>query len=328
VARLAARGAIARQLAYWSVDLVIRRRRAREYDAVRVRWEDTKIVLASEHKLLREEKVMDYRSFVTQRARAGDLGAQRVLETVEARNRHARAPEAQSQPVTLIQLRERLRVIRAGEEARYEHARVERQHLTRIAPPPTIDEALASARKEIRERASEATNFIRAERAQLARLAKEEQSWNPFTRRAARKEAAKVRTARGTRHADALSRAMRHFEQHEAPRIEERVRGDEGSYRQYVKTSLDLESQVREARRIMRDDIPKLETRLSVLERAGVPRVECDGPAWGAGLDRLAAAVDRGYQALPQALRRDVEFIIRQEKRALDRTRASISMDR
>ena len=82
VARLAARGAVARQLAYWSIDTIMNRRRAHEYDAGRVRWEATKIVLASERKLMREEKPMDYRSFVAQRARAGDLGAQRVLDAI------------------------------------------------------------------------------------------------------------------------------------------------------------------------------------------------------------------------------------------------------
>lgn len=39
--RLATRGAVARQLAYWSVDVIVNRRRAREYDAGRVRWEAT-----------------------------------------------------------------------------------------------------------------------------------------------------------------------------------------------------------------------------------------------------------------------------------------------
>jgi hypothetical protein len=282
VARLAARGAIARQLAYCSVDLVIGRRRAYECDAARLRWESTKIVLRSERSLTRKDKAVDYRSFVAQRASAGDLGAQRVLEAVETRSRHERVAEAQPRPVTLIQVRERLQVIRAGEEGRYENARDERRHLTHIEPAPTIEEALASERGLIQGRVGGATQFTQAERAELARLAKGQQSWNPFTRHAAKKEATKLRTARGARHAEALSRAMHDFEQHEAARIEERVRGDERSYRQYVKTSLDLESQMREARRIMRDDIPKAETRLSVLERAGVPQVECAGPAWGA----------------------------------------------
>ena len=55
VARLGTRGVIARQLTYWSVDAVISRRRAKEYDAARVRWEATKIVLASERRLARRD---------------------------------------------------------------------------------------------------------------------------------------------------------------------------------------------------------------------------------------------------------------------------------
>jgi hypothetical protein len=125
VARLAARGAVARQLAYWSIDVVINRRRAHEYDVGRVRWEATKIVLASERKLTREDKPIDYRSYVMQRARAGDLGAQRVLEQLEgpAHSGHGRTA---AQPVTLEQIRERLKVIRTAEEARCERACVER----------------------------------------------------------------------------------------------------------------------------------------------------------------------------------------------------------
>ena len=84
---------------------------------------------------------MDYRSYVAERAHAGDLGARRVLDAFEApaRTRHQRAMEP-SQPVTLDQVRERLKVIRAEEEARYERARVERGQLTRVEKPPTIEQ--------------------------------------------------------------------------------------------------------------------------------------------------------------------------------------------
>ena len=89
VARLGTRGVIARQLAYWSIDAVMGRRRAKEYDAARVRWEATKIVLASERRLARGEKPLVYRSFISERARAGDLGAQRVVDALVAPTRNA-----------------------------------------------------------------------------------------------------------------------------------------------------------------------------------------------------------------------------------------------
>lgn len=63
-------------------------------------------------------------------------------------------------------MRERLHVIRAEEEARYERARIERQHLTRVERPPIIEQALASAQKDIQTRTSEATQLTPAERAQ------------------------------------------------------------------------------------------------------------------------------------------------------------------
>ena len=84
---------------------------------------------------------------------------------------------------------------------------------------------------------------------------------------------------------------------------------------------------MRQARAALRDEIPTLETRLKVLERAGVAQLDCDAPTWGARLDQLAAATDRGYQTVPDALRHDLEFAIRKEQRALSRTR-SMSMER
>ena len=330
VARLAARGAIARQLAYWSIDAIINRRRMREYDAGRVRWEATKIVLASERKLVREEKPMDYRSFVAQRVRAGDLAAQRVLDQLEAPagTRRERTAEAPSRPVTLEEVRERLHAIRAEVEARYEHARIERQGLTRVERPPTIEQALASAGKEIQSRVSEATQFTLAERAQLARLTKEQQYWNPFVRNAAKKEAAKLHAGQHARYEAEFAKAARDLESGDAQRIQERILSDERVYREYVSASLSLEAQMRKARAVLREDVPKIEKQLTVLERTGVAQLECEGAMWGAGLDKLAVAADRGYQALPQELRRDVEFAIRREQRVLNRSRESIAMER
>jgi hypothetical protein len=329
VARLAARGAVARQLAYWSIDTIMNRRRAHEYDAGRVRWEATKIVLASERKLTREEKPMNYRSYVAQRARAGDLGAQRVLDQLEAptRTRHERTTEP-SQQLTLEQIRQRLKVIRAEEEARRERARVERAEVTRVEKPPTLEQALASARKEIQARVGEATQFTPAERALLARLTKEQQSWNPFVRNAAKKEAAKLHVGQHARYGAELTKATRDFESGDAQRIQELVLSNERVYREYVAASLGLEAQMRKAGAVLRDDIPKIEKQLTVLERTGVAQVECEGAAWGAGVDKLAATVDRPYRAVPQELRRDVEFAIRQEQRAMSRARESITMDR
>ncbi len=328
VARLAARGAIARQFAYWSIDTIMNRRRAREYDAGRVRWEATKIMLASERKLIREETPMGYHSYVAERARAGDLGAQRGVDVLDAegRNRPERAAEAASQPVTLDQMRQRLNVIRAEEEARCKRARVERAQLTRVGKPPTVERTVASAQKEIEALVSEATQFTPAQRVQLSRLTKEQQSWNPFVRHMAKKATEKLHAGQQTRYEAELAKAMRGFES-DAQRIQERIRSDERIYREYVGASLGLEAEMRQARTALRDEIPTLETRLKVLERVGVAQLDCDGPAWSTRLDQLAAAVDRGYRAVPDVMRRDVEFAIRKEQRALSRTR-SISMDR
>jgi hypothetical protein len=107
----------------------------------------------------------------------------------------------------------------------------------------------------------------------------------------------------------------------------ERIRSDERIYRDCVSASLGLEDQMRKARAALRDEIPTIEKQLTVLERTGVAQLECEGAVSGAGLDKLAAAVDRPFQALPQELRQDVEFATRREQRALHRSRESISMD-
>jgi Relaxase/Mobilisation nuclease domain len=324
VARLGTRG-VARQLAYWSVDGVIGRRRAREHGAARVRWEATKIVLASERRLTREEKPLAYRSFVSERACSGDLGAQRVLDALVARTRkrNEHVPQRDLRPVTLAEIRLRLNLIRAEEDGRYQRARLERQHLQHVERPPSLDEALATERHRIQERAAEATRYTNAERVLLAQLAREKRSWNPLTRRAATKEEERLCGEQRSRYEKALAVATHAFQQRDQPQLEKQLAGHERSYRQYVAASLGLERERNNAR-TARDEVPRIERRLNVLERAGVARIDCDAAMGAARLDDLAAAIEQQYRALPNEIRRDVEYSIRKEQRARD----SMTIDR
>ena len=273
---------------------------------------------------------MSYRSFVTEQSRAGDPAAQRALHAfiVPVRERRgAMLPNAQ-QCVSLDEVRARLAVIRDAEEARYEHAQVERKRLQPAARPPKLEEAIAKERRIVEERVADATRFTEAEHADLVRLGKERRSWNPFVRRAAEKEGTKLRAAHDSRYSGKLDKAMHEFDRHDVPRIEQHVGASERIYRQYVKTSLDLEAQMRGARRSLRTEIPKAEGQLKILERAGALHVECNGAISHARLDQLAGAVGLAYQALPHALRRDVEHEIRREQRAKERLRESMSIER
>ena len=319
VARLGTRGVIARQLAYWSVDTVIGRRRAQEYDAARVRWEATKIVLASERTLAREKKPLAYRAFVTELARAGDLGAQRAVDALVAptRNRSEHVPQREPRPVTLAEIRLRLNVIRAEEEGRYQRARLERQHLQHVERPPSFDEALAAERQRIHERAAEATRYTEAERVRLEQLAREKRSWNPLTRRAATKEEERLCGEQRSRYEETVAVATHEFEQRDLPQLEKQLAGHERAYRQYVAASLGLERERNNAR-AARDEVPRIEQRLNVLERAGVARIDCDAAMGAARLDDLATAIEHEYRALPNEIRRDVEYSIRKEQRARD----------
>jgi hypothetical protein len=326
-ARLGARGFMARQLAYWSIDAVIARRKAQEHDVARVRWETTKIVLASERRVSRQEKIMDYRSFVTEKARAGDPAALRVLDMLSAqgRNQERPAPVAQPRRASFDEVRVRIEVIRAEEEARYERSRAERSGLQRVAQPAALDDLLAVERKRIQEQIANATEFSDVERAQLARLAQEKHSWNPLARAAATRAQGELRDARRSRYDSAVAKAMREFEERAVPQIAKRVAAEERQYRQFASTSLDLEVQMRDARAALRDRIPQVERRMLVLERAGVSHVEdCN---LSANLKQLSAAIDRQYQVLPEAVRRDVEYSIRRELHGRARLRESISMD-
>ena len=325
VARLGTRGVIARQLAYWSIDAIMGRRRAKEYDAARVRWEATKIVLASERRLVREEKPLAYRLFVSERARAGDLGAQRVLDALVAptRNRSEQVPRRELRPATLAQVRLRLNVIRAEEEGRYQRARLERQHLEHVERPPTLDEALVTERRRIQERAAAVTRYTDAERARLEQLAREKRSWNPLARRAATKEEERLCGEQRSRYEKALADATHEFEQRDLPQLEKDIAGHERAYRQYVDASLGLERERNNARDA-RDRLPKIEQQLNVLERAGVAHVSCFDPMSDARLGDLAAVVEHQYRALPTEIRRDVEYSIRKEQRA----RESMTIDR
>jgi hypothetical protein len=326
VARLGARGFMARHVAYWSVDAVIARRRAHEHDVARVRWETTKIVVASERRVSRQEKIMDYRSFVTEKARAGDPAALRVLDMLAATGRsHERTvPSAEPRRVSLGEARARIEVIRAEEQVRYEGAQAKRASLHRVAQPPALDDVLAVERKRIEEQVAHATEFTDAERARLAQLAQEERSWNPLVRAVATRAQTKIHEARRLRYDVAVAKAMREFEERAVPQIANRVAAEERRYGQFATTSLDLEREMRDARTTLRDRIPRVEHRMNVLELARISQLEDCNPT--ANLKQLSIAIDRQYRNLPEAIRRDVESGIRREQHDRARPRESISM--
>jgi hypothetical protein len=320
-ARLGARGLVVRQLAYWSIDLMMGRRRAHEYRAAHVRWQATKIVLASERRLTREEKPMDYRSFVAERARAGDPGAQRVLEELAPVRIQRVEPQRKSREVSLHGVRLRLDVIRAEEEARYELARGQRERLQRLAQPAKLDDVLAAERKRIEKQAADTTQFSEAQRARLTQIAKQKRSWNPLTRAAASREEQSLHATRRSRFETAVTEAVREFERSEVPQIAHRIAADERRYRQYCTESLALEDQKHEAQWLLRKQIPHVEHQLSVLERAGTSKVELSGDTSRASFNQLAVAVDQQYNALSETLRREAERSIRREQRDRDWSR-------
>ncbi len=327
VARLGTRGLLARKVAYWSIDGVVARRRAREYNAARVRWQATKIVLDSERGLEREKRLMDYRSFVIEKTRTGNQSAQRVLDGLKhrQRNQEYRASLGEPRPMSLNEVRARLEVIRTDEEARFERARVERKSLQRVGSPRSLEDVLAAERKRIREQAAEATTFTDAERAGLAQFAEAKRSWNPLARAVAANAEAELRVKHHSRYEKRLAEATREFEGRDVPQLLKRVAADQGCSRQYVTASLALEKEMREARAVLRDRLPRVERSLSILERAAVLQLSiADAP--NLKLNEIAAATYLKYKALPEVMRRDAERSIRREKHPRGQSRDSISI--
>ena len=321
-ARLGVHGLVARQVAYWSIDAVIIGRRAREHDAARVRWESTKIVLAAERGQGRKEKPMDYRSFVVEKARAGDQAAQRVLDTFLTQARRRQDP-VMTRTLSLAEVRGRLDVIRAEKEARYEHARVERSRLHRVEKPPALRDVVVAERARIEREVLERTKLTDAERARLVQLGMEKRSWNPFTRAAAATAEMQIRAAHQSRQDLGIAEAGRQFEERDLPRIGKRVAAEERFYQEYVSASLGLEQQMRDARTELRDRVPRIEHQVDVLERSGASTLVTYDTT--PGLNSVAAAVSQQYRALPDTVRRDVESAIRRDHRDRDRAREAIS---
>ena len=341
VARLGARG-FARQIAYWSIEAVIARRRAQEYSAARARWEATKMVLASERGVTREEKPMDYRSFAAERAGAGDPSAKRVLADLTRTSREnglsaertqyagGRPQETRSHPEprtwSVLELRMRLDIIRAEEEARYDRARQERGKLEPVQPPHSLDDVLSAERERIRATVSKATEFTEDERARLRCTGEEKRSWNPLTRAIATHVERTLQTERQSRYAQSLAAAMREFETHEIPKLSERVAADERQYRRYANSSLMLEEEVRGAGTVLRQRLPHVTQRLNVLELSGISRLEAVDLAPGAHLNAISAVVEQQYRNIPETTRRHIEHSLRREQLAHDRSREPIRM--
>ena len=80
-----------------------------------------------------------------------------------------------------------------------------------------------------------------------------------------------------------------------------------------------------EARVASREQIPQVEYQVSVLERAGLSKVDVEVATPNASLSQLAATIDKQYWAVPERVTREVERGLRQE-RDRDRWRESIPM--
>jgi hypothetical protein len=330
--RVTMRG-IVRQIAYSVIDFASDRRRAQEWTVARTRLEAAKVVFAAERRV---ERPMSYREFALAGAAAGDRASERVASMLlgvavgsrqapsrgerPAASRHERNDLTRTQKaMSITELRTRLAQI--GEETGdlREVARVRRGELECVAPPPRLEEVLAAERAALRTKVARETDFTDTERRHLTELQKRQRSWNPIARSGARAEEQQMLETREQRGNAALGTAQEQFEKNRVPEIQRRIEALERPYREYVRASLDLEDQMRNAGETLRETLPKISDRLEVLERAGVASLESISPI--SDLTGIGRAVQAAHRSLPEETARAIERDIRREERNRDRSR-------
>ena len=230
-------------------------------------------MLASERTLAREKKPLAYRSFVTELARAGDLGAQRVLDALVAptRNRREHVPHREPRPVTLAEIR----------SAAQRHTRGGRRALSAgsaRAPAPAACRASAHTRRSAGCRAAE--RFTASGRRYRRHKVPSEFGWRSSPGKAVVESAGAPRRGKGRKTIAAssaratkkrLADATHEFEQRDLPELEKQLASHERAYRRYVAASLGLEREMNNARAAQRRRTEDGQ-RLNVLERAGTSR--------------------------------------------------------
>jgi hypothetical protein len=221
--------------------------------------------------------------------------------------------------MSIAELRTRLAQI--GEEISdlREEARIRREALERVAVPPSLEKVLAAEREALAARIARESDFTEAERRHLVELRKRQHSWNPIARNGAKSEEQRMLENREKRGNAALGAAQGQFEKDRVPEIQRGIEALERPYREYVRASLDLEDQMRNAGETLRRSIPDISDSLEVLERAGVLSLESVSPT--ADLKGIGRAVKASYRSLPERTVNAIERDIRREQRELERNR-------
>src|SRR6202035_1981571 len=142
-------------------------------------------------------------------------------------------------------------------------------------------------------------------------------SWNPLARIGAKSEEQQMLATREKRGNAALGTAQEQFEKDRVPEIQRGIEALERPYREYVRDSLGLEDQMRNASEALRRTLPDICDSLEVLERAGVLSLESVSPT--SDLKGIGRAVQAAYRSLPEKTRNAIERDIRRERRELER---------
>lgn len=221
-------------------------------------------------------------------------------------NHQAIEPSENIESLSIVEVRGRLEAIREAEKAHYERAKTERDRLVVIEEPRSFYEVRYQREQEVCAEAHLETKFTDEEVKRLKFYENELKSWNPLARVEARRAKTALLTAHEQREGDAIRKALQDFHQEELPRMQEAHEKAERQYEAYEVMAYLWEDEMSGGRRVVDQDVPAIEGRLDVIERAGITTIEGIGD--DAELVAIENAVFRCYRSVSEATRQSIEM--------------------
>jgi hypothetical protein len=243
-------------------------------------------------------------------------------------NDHTRFDRVQLKGMTELvidEVRSLLKEMRENAVLRHQHARDERGKLVCVEDPETLCDRLCVRERERRTEIA-TMGMSDGELASLRKCEKEQLSPNPRIREAARDREEAIFAENEKRQGKAMHDALQEFERDELPRMRAGYKIEESRYHAYALKAFDLEDQENDAHFTVRQWIPSLQEKLSVIERAGITRIS--GMWKNANMLDVDGAIHGCYQGIPESTRATIERQLRREQKAFDRSRQSHSMDK
>jgi hypothetical protein len=227
--------------------------------------------------------------------------------------------------LTIAQVRSRFDEIYDEEGRRYETSRRERDAVLPIREKDLWFTDMTQREAEIHQEIAERTEFSASEREALKKYEREQQSWNPLQRAAAKRKEEALRKRQQQYHDGALHLALKHFDKHEVPLFLGRSVRESNRYEHYEMHMLDLEDAMEKARYVRRQGLPELERDLNIIERSGIQCVH--GVDATSNFDGLSLAISYCFMGIPAEKRLEIERAMDRESKHQNRARSTQERD-